>query len=180
MIGANRKDWSDKLDDALWAFRTAFRTSTGSTPFRLIYGKTCHFPVELEHRAYWALRTVNLDEASAGEKRMFELHELEELRDLTYAHVMGYKAKTKELHDRHLKNVKSFECGDQVLLYISRLRLFPGNLKSRWMGPFVVKEVFPYGTVKIEEKNGHRLKHYISGSIAEKEDEVIYLEPLKE
>ena len=60
-VGSNRRDWSDKLDDALWAFRTAYKTPTGSTPFRMIYGKACHLPVELEHRASWALQRVNLD-----------------------------------------------------------------------------------------------------------------------
>ncbi|KAJ0886695.1 putative nucleotidyltransferase, Ribonuclease H [Helianthus annuus] len=183
-VGANRLDWAEKLDDALWAFRTAYKTPTGSTPFRMIYGKACHLPVELEHRAYWALRSVNLDMSLAKSKRFLELHELEELRDHAYEHTHDYKLRTKESHDRKLKGNKDFKCGDEVLLYNSRLRLFPGKLKSRWSGPFVVKEVFPYGSVTIEGEdgesfkvNGHRLKLYI-GRPSEKDDvEVIRLDP---
>ncbi|GJY50533.1 reverse transcriptase domain-containing protein [Tanacetum coccineum] len=69
--------WSRKLDDALWAFRTAYKTPTGTTPYKLIYGKNCHLPFEIEHRAYWALRNCNSDLIAAGEKRMFQLHELD-------------------------------------------------------------------------------------------------------
>ncbi|GJR74624.1 reverse transcriptase domain-containing protein [Tanacetum coccineum] len=63
--------WSRKLDDALWAFRTAYKTPTGTTPYKLIYGKNCHLPFEIEHRAYWALKNCNPDLIAAGEKRMF-------------------------------------------------------------------------------------------------------------
>ncbi|GKB61363.1 reverse transcriptase domain-containing protein, partial [Tanacetum coccineum] len=62
--------WSRKLDDALWAFRTAYKTPTGTTPYKLIYGKNCHLPFEIEHRAYWALKNCNPDLIAAGEKRM--------------------------------------------------------------------------------------------------------------
>ncbi|GJY61207.1 reverse transcriptase domain-containing protein [Tanacetum coccineum] len=72
--------WSRKLDDALWAFRTAYKTPTGTTPYKLIYGKNCHLPFEIEHRAYWALNNCNPHLIDAGEKQMFQLHELDELR----------------------------------------------------------------------------------------------------
>nr|GFB76615.1 reverse transcriptase domain-containing protein [Tanacetum cinerariifolium] len=55
-IGENRASWSDKLDDALWAFRAAYKTPIGCTPYKLVYGKACHLPIELEHKAYWALK----------------------------------------------------------------------------------------------------------------------------
>ncbi|GJU92329.1 reverse transcriptase domain-containing protein [Tanacetum coccineum] len=60
-VGENRASWSDKLDEALWAFRTAFKTPIGCTPYKLVYGKSCHLPIELEHKAYWALKHANFD-----------------------------------------------------------------------------------------------------------------------
>ncbi|XP_076959215.1 uncharacterized protein LOC143635221 [Bidens hawaiensis] len=109
------------------------------------------------------------------------IHELEELRDHAYAHSYNYKLRTKELHDRKLRGDKQFKCGDAVLLFNSRFKLFPGKLKSRWYRPYTVKEVFPYGTVEIEEKNGsfkvngHRLKRYIGEKASMGEGEVLRL-----
>ncbi|GKB59311.1 reverse transcriptase domain-containing protein, partial [Tanacetum coccineum] len=68
-VGENRASWSDKLDDALWAFRTAYKTPIGCTPYKLVYGKACHLPVELEHKAYWALKHANFDLKTAGDQR---------------------------------------------------------------------------------------------------------------
>ncbi|GJZ78008.1 reverse transcriptase domain-containing protein [Tanacetum coccineum] len=83
-VGENRASWSDKLDDALWAFRTAFKTPIGCTPYKLVYGKSCHLPIELEHRAYWALKHANFDLKTAGDHRKLQLNELNELRDQSY------------------------------------------------------------------------------------------------
>nr|GFB78341.1 reverse transcriptase domain-containing protein [Tanacetum cinerariifolium] len=80
-VGENRSSWSDKLEDALWAFQTAFKTSVGCTPYRLFYGKACHLPLELEHKAYWALKHANFDLKPAGDHRKLQLNELNELRD---------------------------------------------------------------------------------------------------
>ncbi|GKA13529.1 reverse transcriptase domain-containing protein [Tanacetum coccineum] len=68
-VGKNRASWSDKLDDALWAFRTAYKTPIGCTPYKLVYGKACHLPIELEHKAYWALKHTNFDLKTAGDHR---------------------------------------------------------------------------------------------------------------
>jgi hypothetical protein len=184
IVGSNRKDWSDKLDDVLWAFRTAFKTPLGTTPFMIVYGKACHLPVELEHRALWALKAVNLDMKEAAKRRFFQLLELEEMRDAAYSRSLSIKEKTKSYHDRRLKGVKEFKQGDKVLLYNSRLKLFAGKLKSIWSGPYVVNKVFPYGAVELLNEqngdiwkvNGHRLKHYLVGSLDEKEKEVLLLE----
>ncbi|GKA53776.1 reverse transcriptase domain-containing protein [Tanacetum coccineum] len=75
-VGENRASWSDKLDDALWAFRTAYKTPIGCTPYKLVYGKSCHLPVELEHKAYWALKHANFDLKTAGDYRKLQLNEL--------------------------------------------------------------------------------------------------------
>ncbi|GJS64275.1 reverse transcriptase domain-containing protein [Tanacetum coccineum] len=97
MVGENHASWSDKPDDALWAFRTAFKTPIGCTPYKLVYGKSCHLPIELEHKAYWALKHANFDLKTAGDHRKLQLNELNELRDQAYENSWIYKEKTKKL-----------------------------------------------------------------------------------
>ncbi|GJT95848.1 reverse transcriptase domain-containing protein [Tanacetum coccineum] len=111
-IGENRALWSDKLDDALWAFRTAFKTAIGCTPYKLVYGKSCHLPIELEHKAYWALKHANFDLKTAGDHRKLQLNEL---RDQAYENSLIYKERTKKLHDSKIKNRLFFQYGDIVL-----------------------------------------------------------------
>ncbi|GJR21160.1 reverse transcriptase domain-containing protein [Tanacetum coccineum] len=102
-VGENRASWSDKLDDALWAFRTAYKTPIGCTPYKLVYGKSCHLPVELEHKAYWDLKHANFDLKTAGDYRKLQLNELHELRDQAYENSLIYKKKTKRIHDAKIK-----------------------------------------------------------------------------
>jgi hypothetical protein len=79
-VSVSRRDWSIKLDDALWAYRTTYKSLIGLTPFQIVYGKSCHLPVELEHKAYWALKFFNFDHTTSGERRKLQLHQLDELR----------------------------------------------------------------------------------------------------
>ncbi|GKD19811.1 reverse transcriptase domain-containing protein, partial [Tanacetum coccineum] len=160
-VGENRASWSDKLDDALWAFRTAFKTPIGCTPYQLIYGKSCHLPVELEHKAYWALKHVNFDIKTAGDHRKLQLNKLNELRDQAYENSLIYKAKSKKLHDSKIKNI-IFNVGDQILLFNSRLKIFSKKLKTCWSGPFTIAQVFPYGTVELSQPDGSNFK--VNGS----------------
>nr|GFA93562.1 reverse transcriptase domain-containing protein [Tanacetum cinerariifolium] len=168
-VGENHASWSDKLEDALWAFRTAFKTSVGCTPYRLVYGKACHLPLELEHKAYWALKHANFDLKIASDHRKLQLNELSELRDQAYENSLIYKERTKKLHDDKIKN-RIFNVSDQVLLFNSRLKIFSGKLKSCWSVPFTISEIYPYGTTKLIHPDGcnfkvnyHRLKHYHGG-----------------
>ena len=130
-VNNSRKDWSKKIEEALWAYRMAFKTPLGMSPFRIVYGKACHLPVELEHKAYWATRMLNIDSKIAGEKRMLQLNELDEFRNKAYENARISKEKTKSWHDKHIAR-KLFKAGQRVLLFNSLLKLFPRKLKSRW------------------------------------------------
>nr|XP_025670180.1 uncharacterized protein LOC112769954 [Arachis hypogaea] len=181
VVNPQRKDWSSRLGDALWAYRTAYKTPLGMSPFRIVYGKACHLPVEIEHRAYWVVKQYNMDFTKAGIARKLLVEEPECLRNEAYENARIYKKKTKAFHDHHILK-KDFQESDEVLLYNSRLRFMPGKFRSRWEGPFKVKEVKSYGMVKLFDprsdttfkENGHRVKKY-HGYKPSKELEVFLL-----
>ena len=116
----------------------------------------------------WAIKKLNFDFTAAKEDRLLQLNELEELRSEAYDSARIYKDKTKKWHDQRILR-KEFKAGDQVLLFNSRLRLFPGKLKSKWSGPFTVVSSTQFGAVTLKknskqeefEVNGQRLKHYL-------------------
>ncbi|KAL7605388.1 hypothetical protein Lser_V15G17713 [Lactuca serriola] len=157
-----KKDWSIRLDDALWAHRTSYKTY-------------------IEHRAYWAVKKLNMSMDEAGKKRKLDIQELEEIWNKVYENEAIYKGKTKAFHDKMISR-KVFTTGQKVLLYHSCFKLISGKLRSRWVGPFVVTNVFDHGAIEIKSEqigkifkvNGHRHKPFYEGfQVKNEEVEVV-------
>ena len=94
-VNTSRKDWSIKLDDALWGYRTAYKSPIGMSPYRIVFGKPYHLPLGLEYKSMWAIKKLNFDFQDVKEKRLLQMTELEELRNEAYDNARIYKDKTK-------------------------------------------------------------------------------------
>ncbi|XP_075110565.1 uncharacterized protein LOC142181550 [Nicotiana tabacum] len=159
MVGASRKDWATKLDDALWAYRTA---------------------LQADHKDYWAIKKLNFDAKLVCEKWLLQLNELDEFRLHAYENAKLYKEKIKWWNDKHIHN-REFEPGQLVLLFNSRLRRFLGKLKLRWLGSFEVVRVTPHGTIELRTiggestflVNGQRVKYYYGGDFDRQKSKVL-------
>ncbi|XP_042056313.1 uncharacterized protein LOC121800887 [Salvia splendens] len=136
------------------------------SPYRLVFGKMSHLPVGVEHRAYWAVNEINMKPKACEDERKLQLQELEELSIESYESAMWYKEKTVLLHAKNLR-VKELQAGQKVLLFQSRLKLVPGKLKSKWIGPYTIVGLQANGAVEIQGSasnsipflvNGHRVK----------------------
>ncbi|XP_010681477.2 uncharacterized protein LOC104896424 [Beta vulgaris subsp. vulgaris] len=114
VVNRSRKHWSQKSDDTLWARRTAFQTPLATTPYRLVYGKACHLLVEMKYLSTWAVKDINLVLEAAGEARLLQLNELEELRLAAYENHKLYKEQTTRFHDKMIVKCE-FHVGDKVL-----------------------------------------------------------------
>ncbi|RDX69471.1 pol, partial [Mucuna pruriens] len=153
------------------SLRTLFgHTELHTERYRIVFDKTCHLLVELEHKAYWAVKQCNLAHDQVGEQRKFQLQGLDELCLEAYENSRIYKQKVKKFHDQKILR-KDFHVGQKVMLFNSRLKLIIGKLHSRWDGPFVITNIFPNGAVQLQDEhssstfqvNGHQIKPFHEG-----------------
>ncbi|XP_047268171.1 uncharacterized protein LOC124898576 [Capsicum annuum] len=148
-VNANWTDWAIRLDDALWAYFTAYKTPIGASPYQIVYEKSFHLPIELEHKALWALKALNLELKDVAKSRFNGINELHKFRLQTYESRTLYKEDKKLYHDRKIEK----------------------KLKSRWHSPFTVTRVYSYGVLEIMKDgtnpfkvNGHRVKNYMGNA----------------
>jgi hypothetical protein len=138
MVNQICRSWKSKLGEALWAHRMAFKPQIGMTPYELVYGKTCHLPIELEHKAFWAIKKWNMNLKVSGTKRKIQIAELEEWREKAYHIAKLYEERTKRWHDKRIM-IKQLRPGNKELLLKSHVDLFGhGKLCSKWEGPYLV------------------------------------------
>lgn len=168
VVSNNKKDWADRLVEATWAYNTTWKTTTGFTPYELVYGKRALLSIEFKYNTLRMAAQLDLDLSLAQQERLLQLNGLDEHRMQALLHSEVVQLQRKVWHDQHL-NDKKFQPGDWALLYDSRYKDFNGKLRTRWLGPYVVEKCNDNGSViiqTIDEEaipmlfNGHRLKIY--------------------
>ena len=156
-VSSSIRDWSLKLHNASWTYRTAYKTPIGMSPYRIIFGKPYHLPLELEYKAIWAIKKLNFDFKAAKEERLLQLNELEDLRNEAYDNASIYKDKTTKWHDQKMLR-REFKAGDQVMLFNFRLKLFSRKLRSKWSGTYTVLASTTFGVVTLKTNTGEEFK----------------------
>ena len=147
------------------------------SPYRIVFGKPYHLPLDLEYKTIRAIKKLNCDFQAAKKKRLLQVNELEKLKNESYDNVKIYKDKTKKWHDEKIMG-KDFRVGELVLLYNSRLKLFSMKTQVNMECPYTVVAVTPFGVVTLKTNagdefkvNGQRLKHYPGGLINEEQSQ---------
>eukprot|EP00253_Pinus_taeda_P017273 PITA_17273 len=167
VVSSNKKDWANRLVEATWAYNTTWKTTTGCTPYELVYGKKALLSIEFEFNTLRMAAQLDLDLSHAQKERLLQLNGLDEYKLKALLHTEVVQLQRKIWHDRNIE--KKFQEQDWALLYDSRYKDFKGKLRTRWLGPYTMDKCNENGSVLIrtihEEAipmlvNGHQLKVY--------------------
>ena len=147
MVVAHKTDWDDKLFSAVYSYNLAYKTTTGHSPYYLVFGQHSLVPVEFEVPTLRVSVEERMTPDQSSVERAYQLEELEEAREDASGQVQRRQAQVKKHHDKKLKKPAHLHVGDLVLLYDSRYAHFPGKLHTRWLGPYVLRQVYENGSV---------------------------------
>ena len=165
-VKQHTRDWSDKLLEALWPYRTTWKNTRGYSPYEMVYDKQVLLPIEFQISRYRLVVELDMDLNETQQQRVMKLNELDEVRHDPLQQTTMVQQQRIKWHDKFIKK-KEFQVGDWALLFDSKFKYFKGKLTTHWLGPYEIQEVFGNGSVKIktidEEEvsflvNGHRLK----------------------
>ena len=167
-VHLHRRDWAERLPEALWAYRTTWRSTTGHSPYELVYGKEVLLPIEFQVKTFKMAVQLGIDLSEAQKHRMEQLNELDEIRQDAILRTDLVQYQRTKWHDKYIKE-KKFQRGDWALLFDSKFKDFKGKFQTHWLGPYEIDEVFNNGAVRVKTidefqtpfiVNGHRLKIY--------------------
>eukprot|EP00253_Pinus_taeda_P033587 PITA_33587 len=147
-VSSNRKYWVDRLIEVTWTYNNTWKTTTGFTPYELVYGKKALLSIEFEYNTLRMADQLDLDLIHAQKERLLQLNGLDEQRLQALLHSKVVQLQRKIWHDRHLKE-KQFQEGDWAMMYDSRYKYFKGKLRTRWLGPYIVEKCNDNGSILI-------------------------------
>jgi hypothetical protein len=163
ICGIDKNEWDDKVPAVLWAYRSAYKRSTGQTPFKLVYGQEVVIPLHFWANSDRVASVSKFDQGRSLNDRLYQLNKLEEGRLIEIHHQEVQKQQQKAWHDRHLKK-KEMNNGDLVLLYDSRVKGKPRKLETTWLGPYIIEDIRPTRVVQLQTLLGHPFKKLINGA----------------
>lgn len=168
MVSAHKTDWDRKLPSAVHAYNTAEKSTTGWTPYFLVFGQNAVHGVELEVETFRVIRAQNAEREVDVLPRLLAMEELEEIRNEALQRTIEVQFKRKQDFDRKLPLDHGIRRDDLVLLYDNRHKDFPGKLHTRWMGPFRVNQIYGNGSLQLENLQGQWLDTRVNGSRVKK------------